>query len=66
MKSARVAVLPKSALMKPRESSGNGYIIALTLAAMSMSYFSMYSAVVVMFGMLPGLIAMILDQEPRR
>ncbi len=66
MKSARVAVLPKSALMKPRESSGNGYIIALTLAAMSMSYFSMYSVVVVMFGMLPGLIAMIVDQEPRR
>ncbi len=66
MKSARVATLPKSAMGRPVESSGNGYIIVLTLVAAAMSMYSMYSVVIVMFGMLPGLIAMIVDQDPRR
>ncbi len=65
MKSARVATLPKVA-MKSSESSGNGYIIAITLAAAAISLVSVYSVIIVLFGMLPGLIAMIIDQEPRR
>ena len=66
MKSARAVTLPKAALMRSGETSGNGYIIAITLAAMCISVVSMYSVIIVMFGMLPGLIAMIVDQEPRR
>ena len=47
-------------------SSGQGYILSLTLAAMAMSLISAYSVIIVLFGMLPGLIAMIIDQEARR
>lgn len=47
-------------------SSGQGYILTLTIAAMAMSLISAYSVIIVLFGMLPGLIAMIIDQEARR
>jgi hypothetical protein len=53
-------------IVKTESSSGNGYIIILTLVAMIVSLISIYSVVIVLFGMLPGLIAMIIDPEPKR
>lgn len=59
---ARTMQMPKPAQV----STGQGYIISLTLAAMAMSLISAYSVIIVLFGMLPGLIAMIVDQDARR
>jgi uncharacterized membrane protein len=68
MRSAKAGKLTNSVLMKNRrvENSSNGYIIAITLSAMVVSLVSLYSVILVMFGMLPGLIAMIIDQESKR
>lgn len=51
---------------KAPESNSNWYIGLMTLIAMGMSLVSIYSIIIVLFGMLPGLIAMIVDQEPKR
>ena len=48
------------------ENNSNWYIGLMTLVAMGMSLVSIYSIIIVLFGMLPGLIAMIVDQEPKR
>lgn len=68
MRTQRAGRTPNSAPMKSRktESSSNMYIIAITLSAMGVSLVSLYSVILVMFGMLPGLIAMIIDQETKR
>jgi len=64
---ARAAVMQRGRNQsRGSESSGNGYIVLLTLSAMLVSLISMYSVIIVLFGMLPGLIAMIIDQESRR
>lgn len=63
-RAATAGVLP---IRKPIEaSSGTGYIVAISLMAMLISAYSMYSVIIVLFGLLPGLVAMIVDQEPKR
>lgn len=61
---ARTVNLQKKAFVP--QTQGNGYILALTFSAMLMSLISAYSVIIVLFGMLPGLIAMIVDQDSKR
>lgn len=53
---------------KPSESSriGNVYIIIICLAMLGISSISIYAVIILLFGLLPGLIAVIIDQEPNR
>ena len=71
----RQAATRQNVMQKPRafkkttrtsENNSNWYIGLMTLVAMGMSLVSIYSIIIVLFGMLPGLIAMIVDQEPKR
>ena len=68
MRAANARKLRQASTMSKKrvESSSNSYIIAITLTAMCASLISIYSVILVMFGMLPGLIAMIIDQEAKR
>jgi len=58
--------LKNTASTKIPEGSSNWYIGLMTVIATGMSLISIYSIIIVLFGMLPGLIAMIVDQEPKR
>lgn len=51
---------------KQSDTGVNTYLIGISVAAVAMSLVSMYAVVVVLFGLLPGLIAMIIDQDPKR
>lgn len=64
-RAATAGVLP---IRKPTvsSSSGTGYVIAIVAMAMLVSAYSMYSVIIVLFGLLPGMVAMIIDQDPRR
>lgn len=55
---------------KPQvQSSGmkisNTYVVVISLLAMAVSLISIYSVIIVLFGLLPGMIAMIVDQDPK-
>jgi hypothetical protein len=56
----------KRKVKKTSTASSNWYIGLMTMVAMGMSIISIYSIIIVLFGMLPGLIAMIIDQEPKK
>lgn len=61
----RTALKGKTKVSRSTTSS-NWYIGLMTMLAMAMSVISIYSIIIVLFGMLPGLIAMIIDQESKR
>lgn len=50
---------------KPAESSGmsNLYLILICFVGLGISAISMYAVIILLFGLLPGLIAVIIDQE---
>lgn len=58
------------AMATPKKQSGysigNFYIVILCLIGLGISAISMYAVIILLFGLLPGLIAVIIDQEPNK
>ena len=56
----------KAAPQKKAKGIGRTTIILMVLTSMAIAIISVYSVVVLVFGLLPGLIAMVVDYDPRQ